>query len=125
MTVEFVYPQGGFRRATQYLIHRMRRLPDQPHRIARGIFAGTFVNFPPLFGIQMLSAAALAWVLRGNRVTSGQSVTTPMVAGVDQLTAGAGIDGGAAHGKAYRMAAGYACRSPASRACSRSSGCSA
>ena len=30
-TREMVYPQGGFRRATQYVLHRMRRLPDSPH----------------------------------------------------------------------------------------------
>ena len=86
MTVEFVYPQGGFRRATRYVFHRMQRLPDQPHRIARGIFAGTFVNFPPLFGIQMLSAAGLAWVLRGNILAAllatflSNPLTTPFIA---------------------------------------------
>lgn len=86
MTVEFVYPQGGFRRATRYVLHRMQRLPDQPHRIARGVFAGTFVNFPPLFGIQMLSAAGLAWVLRGNILAAllatflSNPLTTPFIA---------------------------------------------
>mgnify|MGYP003905738571 FL=1 len=47
---EMVYPSGGFRRATRYVIHRMSRLPDEPHRIARGVFAGVFVSFTPLFG---------------------------------------------------------------------------
>ena len=27
---EMFYPTGGFRRATRYVIHRMRRLPDRP-----------------------------------------------------------------------------------------------
>ena len=43
-TREMVYPQGGFRRATQYVLHRMRRLPDSPQRIARGVFAGSVVG---------------------------------------------------------------------------------
>ena len=86
MARDFVYPKGGFRRAIHYVLHRMRRLPDQPHRIARGIFAGTFVNFPPVYGVQMLSAAALAWVLRGNIIAAllatflSNPLTTPFIA---------------------------------------------
>jgi len=83
---EFVYPTGGFRRATRYLVHRMRRLPDKPHRIARGVFAGVFVNFPPLFGVQVVSAAFLAWVMRGNILAAmlctflSNPITTPLIA---------------------------------------------
>lgn len=86
MAREFVYPKGGIRRSVQYVIHRMRRLPDQPHRIARGVFAGTFVNFPPVFGFQLLSAAALAWLLRGNIIAAllatfiSNPLTTPFLA---------------------------------------------
>jgi uncharacterized protein len=47
-------------------MHRLRRLPDEPHRIARGVFAGVFVSSRRLFGLQFLSAALLAWVMRGN-----------------------------------------------------------
>ena len=83
---EMVYPTGGFKRATQYMLYRMRRLPDGPHRIARGVFAGTFVNFPPLFGFQFASAALLAWVMRGNILAAllatflSNPVTTPLIA---------------------------------------------
>lgn len=83
---DFIYPKGGFRRAVQYVLHRMRRLPDQPHKIARGVFAGTFVNFPPLFGVQMVSAAALAFLLRGNILAAllatfiSNPLTTPFIA---------------------------------------------
>lgn len=81
-----VYPKGGIRRAVQYVLHRMRRLPDEPHRIARGVFAGTFVNFPPVYGVQMLSAALLAYVMRGNIVAAllctflSNPFTTPFIA---------------------------------------------
>ena len=83
-----VYPAGGFKRATIYLWHRLRRLPDPPHRIARGVFAGTFVNFPPIFGLQMVAAAAMAWAMRGNVLAAvlgtflSNPLTTPFIAAV-------------------------------------------
>jgi len=83
-----VYPVGGFKRAGRYLWHRLRRLPDPPHRIARGVFAGTFVNFPPIFGLQMLAAAGFAWGLRGNVLAAilatllSNPITTPIIAAV-------------------------------------------
>lgn len=81
-----VYPDGGFKRSLRYMVHRMRRLPDEPHRIARGVFAGMFVNFPPIFGIQFVSAALLAWVMRGNILAAvlctfmSNPITTPIIA---------------------------------------------
>jgi hypothetical protein len=83
---EFVYPRGGFRRAAQYVTHRLRRLPDEPHRIARGVFAGVFVSFTPFFGFHFLSAALLGWMLRGNIIAAllatfvGNPLTTPIIA---------------------------------------------
>ncbi len=83
---DFVYPRSGFRRATNYVLHRLRRLPDDPHRIARGVAAGMFCNFPPLFGVQMLSAALLAWAFRGNMLAAvlatfvSNPITTPLIA---------------------------------------------
>ena len=65
-TREMVYPQGGFRRATQYVLHRMRRLPDSPQRIARGVFAGSVVGFLPLPGMQFLAAWLAARAVNGN-----------------------------------------------------------
>ena len=81
-----IYPKGGIKRAAAYLWHRLRRLPDPPHRIARGVFVGTFVNFPPIFGIQIPAAALLAWVLRGNVLAAvlgtllSNPITTPLIA---------------------------------------------
>lgn len=83
---ESVYPKGGFRRAAYYVSHRLRRLPDEPHRIARGVFAGVFVSFTPLFGFHFLSAAGLAWLMRGNILAAllatfvGNPITTPFIA---------------------------------------------
>lgn len=63
---EQIYPRGGFKRATRYVMHRMRRLPDQPHRVARGVFAGSLVGFLPLPGLQFLAAWGAARLIRGN-----------------------------------------------------------
>lgn len=63
---EQVYPRGGFRRAVRYVVHRMRRLPDQPHRVARGVFAGSVIGFLPLPGLQFLAAWGSARLIRGN-----------------------------------------------------------
>ncbi|HEX9858720.1 MAG TPA: DUF2062 domain-containing protein [Paracoccaceae bacterium] len=85
-TRDFVYPKGGFRRAAQYVLHRMRRLPDQPHRIARGVFAGVLISFTPLFGVHFFGAALIAWVIRGNILAAllatfvGNPITFPFIA---------------------------------------------
>lgn len=67
---DFFWPKGGWRRAALYVKHRLHRLPDPPHRIARGIFAGVFVSFSPLFGLHFLYAAAVAWIMRGNIIAA-------------------------------------------------------
>ncbi len=63
---EFVYPRGGWTRAFHYVKHRVRRLPDSPERIARGIGAGVFAAFTPFYGLHFLVAAVLARLLNGN-----------------------------------------------------------
>lgn len=85
IVVETVYPRGGWRRAISYIIHRLRRLPDEPHRIARGVAAGIFVSFTPFFGLHLLLGAGLAWLMRGNIVAAllgtlvGNPVTFPFI----------------------------------------------
>ncbi|PRY93425.1 hypothetical protein BCF33_2293 [Hasllibacter halocynthiae] len=63
---EAVWPRGGWARAITYMKHRLRRLPDPPERIARGVMAGVIVCFTPLFGLHFVLAALLAKLLRGN-----------------------------------------------------------
>ncbi|WP_037311137.1 DUF2062 domain-containing protein [Ruegeria halocynthiae] len=63
---EFVYPRGGWARAFHYVKHRVRRLPDSPERIARGIGAGVFAAFTPFYGLHFLVAAIGARLLNGN-----------------------------------------------------------
>ncbi|WP_170764009.1 DUF2062 domain-containing protein [Ruegeria lacuscaerulensis] len=63
---EFVYPRGGWTRAFHYVKHRVRRLPDSPERIARGIGAGVFAAFTPFYGLHFVVAAVLARLINGN-----------------------------------------------------------
>ncbi len=83
---EQVYPRSGFKRATRYVVYRMRRLPDQPHRIARGVFAGSLIGFLPLPGLQFVAAWLAARAIRGNLLAAllatfnTNPVTTPFFA---------------------------------------------
>ncbi|ROU02719.1 DUF2062 domain-containing protein [Histidinibacterium lentulum] len=65
-----VWPKGGWGRAAQYVRHRLRRLPDTPEKICRGIWAGVFVTFTPFYGLHFVISAALAWIMRGNILAS-------------------------------------------------------
>jgi uncharacterized protein (DUF2062 family) len=81
-----VHPPGGWWRAFLYLRHRVTRIPDAPHRIARGVACGIFASFTPLFGLHFFLAAFLAWVCRGNVIAAligtavGNPLTFPFIA---------------------------------------------
>ncbi len=85
---ESLYPRGGWRRALRYVAHRLQRLPDPAHKISRGIAAGVFVSFTPLFGMHFFIAAFLAAIMRGNILASllatffGNPLTFPLIAAV-------------------------------------------
>jgi uncharacterized protein (DUF2062 family) len=64
--IDFVYPRGGWGRAATYVKHRVRRLPDTPEKIARGIWAGVFAAFTPFYGFHFIVAALVAKLMRGN-----------------------------------------------------------
>lgn len=86
MWTEMFYPRSGWKRASKYVLHRLRRLPDQPHRVARGWACGIFISFTPFFGFHFMGAAALAWIIRGNILAAllgtfvGNPLTTPFIA---------------------------------------------
>ena len=78
--VDVLWPKGGWTRAATYVKHRLNRLPDSPHRIARGIMAGVFVVFTPFYGLHFFMAAGFALLLRGNVVAAllGTFVGNPL-----------------------------------------------
>jgi len=83
---DLLWPRSGWTRSINYIRHRLNRLPDKPHRIARGVFAGVFISFTPLYGIHLIGAALLARLMRGNVLASlfaslvGNPLTFPLIA---------------------------------------------
>ncbi len=83
----YVLPRAGWRRTLVYLGHRLRRIPDSPTRIARGVALGIFTSFSPLFGFHIILALLLAKVLRGNLIAAlagtaiGNPFTFPFIIG--------------------------------------------
>lgn len=67
---DLLWPQGGWTRAFHYVKHRVRRLPDSPERIARGIWAGVFTTFTPFYGLHFFVAAIIARVMQGNIIAA-------------------------------------------------------
>lgn len=90
---EAFYPRAGWKRAASYVWHRLRRLPDTPHKIARGVGIGVFISFTPFFGLHFFLAAGLGLLFRGNLVAAllatffGNPLTFPFIAGAS-LTLG-------------------------------------
>ncbi|QHQ37075.1 DUF2062 domain-containing protein [Algicella marina] len=83
---DILYPRAGWRRTIEYLGHRVKRLPDTPHKIALGFACGVFVSFSPLFGFHFVFAGLCAMLVRGNVLASflgtlvGNPLTFPFIA---------------------------------------------
>lgn len=103
---EALFPRRGWRRGIEYLGHRLRRIPDTPHRIALGFGIGVFASFTPFFGAHVLLALGLAKVMRGNLIASfagtlvGNPVTIPFFAAIS-LALGRRILGHGATGRDF------------------------
>ena len=82
------FPERGWRRAIEYLSHRIKRLPDTPHRIALGLSFGVLASFSPLFGFHFLLGAFLAYLFSANVFASilgtffGNPLTFPFIAAI-------------------------------------------
>jgi uncharacterized protein (DUF2062 family) len=74
------------RRRAEYLGYRIRRLPDNPHRIALGLSCGVYASFTPFFGLHVFVAMGLAKLLRANvaagliGTVAGNPLTFPLIA---------------------------------------------
>ena len=83
---DFLFPRKGWRRVVDYIIHRVKRLPDTPHKIAIGLAIGIFCSFTPFFGLHIFLAALLAYLCKGNIVAAllgtffGNPITWPFIA---------------------------------------------
>lgn len=76
---EFLWPSAGWRRAAQYLKHRVARIDGTPYAIASGFASGVAVSFTPFVGLHFIVAGIVAWIVRGNVLTSaiGTAVGNP------------------------------------------------
>lgn len=103
---EAFYPRRGWGRAIEYFTHRLKRLPDTPHKIALGFACGVFVSFSPLFGFHFIYAGLLALIVRGNVLASflgtlvGNPLTFPFIA-TTSLTVGRRIYGYDSHAQDF------------------------
>ncbi len=82
---EFFWPSMGMRRTWNYRMHRMARMDASPHTLSMGFAAGAFASFTPFVGVHFVLALVVAYVLRGNLITSaigtvvGNPVTFPFI----------------------------------------------
>jgi len=67
------------------VLRRLHRLRADPHAIAAGFASGVALSFTPLFGLHILLALGLAWLIRGHLVAAaigtaiGNPVTFPVL----------------------------------------------
>ena len=80
-----LWPRRSWMRSGQYVAKRVLRITATPHAVAAGVAAGAFTSFTPLMGFHFLTAAALAWLVRGNLLASalgtflGNPLTFPFI----------------------------------------------
>lgn len=81
----WIWPRRGWRRATSYMMHRVKRLSGSPHVIALGFAAGAFASFTPFVGFHFLLGFFVAYVIGGNIIASalgtfiGNPLTFPFI----------------------------------------------
>jgi uncharacterized protein (DUF2062 family) len=73
------WPQMGWRRASQYTLYRIGRLPGSGYAIAGGFAWGAAMSFTPLIGFHILLAIFGAWLTRCSAVAAaiGTAVGNP------------------------------------------------
>ena len=80
-----VWPRRSWMRSGQYVAKRVLRITATPHAVAAGVAAGAFTSFTPFMGFHFLTAAAVAWLIRGNLLASalgtffGNPLTFPFI----------------------------------------------
>ncbi len=80
-----LWPARSFDRSFRYMVLRLWRIQATPHSVALGCAAGVFAIFTPFLGCQMMLAALLALLFRGNVFASavgtfaGNPLTYPVI----------------------------------------------
>lgn len=106
-----LWPAHSFGRSFQYAMLRLWRIPGSSHSIALGCALGVFAIFTPFLGFQMMLAALLAFIFRGNVLASavgtfaGNPLTYPAI-WVSTFTLGNFFLGGSAVAEIDRLSHG-------------------
>jgi len=66
----WVWPKGGWARATRYISLRLARMPGTSYSIAAGFACGAAMSFTPFVGTHLIWSGLLAWIIRGNIIVS-------------------------------------------------------
>jgi uncharacterized protein (DUF2062 family) len=76
---DFLWPSLGWKRSTEYLFHRIGRLPGSSQAIAAGFACGAAISFTPFVGLHFIFAGLCAWIIRANIMASiiGTAVGNP------------------------------------------------
>lgn len=61
-------PKNALLRVKEFVVYRVLRANDTPHRLSLGIAVGMFIAWTPTPGIQMLLVVLVASLLRANRL---------------------------------------------------------
>ncbi|MBL6931858.1 MAG: DUF2062 domain-containing protein [Rhodospirillales bacterium] len=75
----FLWPSLGWKRSTQYLLHRIGRLPGTSYSIAAGFACGAAISFTPFVGLHFVLGGLCAWIIRANVMAAiiGTAVGNP------------------------------------------------
>lgn len=57
-------------RVKHFVVHKILRAADSPHRLGLGVAIGMWVALLPLVGIQMITSAAICHPFKGNKVVA-------------------------------------------------------
>jgi uncharacterized protein (DUF2062 family) len=60
---EFFWPSMGHRAMARYVLLRVIRLAENPHKVALGVAVGVFVSWTPLLGLHNLLIILICWLL--------------------------------------------------------------
>ena len=76
---DFIWPRAGWKRASEYVFHRVARLKGTSYSIAAGVASGAAVSFTPFLGLHFLMGFALAFIVRGNMIAAaiGTAIGNP------------------------------------------------
>ena len=68
--LSWLWPRRGWKRAMDYVRHRVSRLSGSPHSVALGFAVGVFASFTPFMGFHFMIGFLARLLLRGSLIAS-------------------------------------------------------